>query len=65
MRDDGVFPRAPELFDATVTQPTRVMRWRFADLQQFARADESLTSTLRKITAAIAEKLIRFVQGEG
>jgi hypothetical protein len=41
------------------------MRWRFADLQRLAGADDSLTSTLRKIAAsAIAEKLIRFVQGE-
>ncbi len=61
----SVLGGSPELFDATVTQPARVMRWRFADLQQFAGADESLTSTLRKIAAAaIAEKLIRYVQGE-
>ena len=61
----SVLGGSPELFDATVTQPARVMRWRLADLHQFAGADESLTSALRKIAgAAIAEKLIRFVQGE-
>jgi hypothetical protein len=41
------------------------MRWRLADLQELAGADESLTSALRKIAgAAIAEKLIRVVQAE-
>jgi hypothetical protein len=56
---------SPELFDVTVTQPARIMRWRLADLQKLAGADESLTSTLRKIAgAALAEKLIRFVQAE-
>jgi hypothetical protein len=55
---------SPELFDATVTQPARVIRWRVADLQKLAGADESLTSALRKIgAAAIADKLIRAVQG--
>jgi hypothetical protein len=59
----SVLGGSPELFDTTVTQPARVMRWRLADLQKLAGADESLTSTLRKIAAAaIAEKLIRFVQ---
>ena len=61
----SVMGGSPELFDVTVTQPARVIRWRLADLQQLGGADESLTSTLRKIAAAaIAEKLIRFVQGE-
>ncbi len=56
---------SPELFDVTVTQPARVMRWRLADLQKLAGADESLTSKLRKIAAAaIAENLIRTVQAE-
>ncbi len=41
------------------------MRWRVADLQKLAGADENLTSTLRKIAAAaIAEKLIRAVQAK-
>jgi hypothetical protein len=58
----SVLGGSPELFDWTATQPARVMRWRFADLQELA-ADESLTSALRKIAAAaIAEKLIRAVQ---
>ncbi len=61
----SVLGSSPELFDTTVTQPARIMRWRYAELQKFAGVDESLTSTLRKIAAAaIAEKLIRFVQGE-
>ena len=61
----SVLGGSPELFDATVTQPARVMRWRLADLHQFAGADESLTSALRKIAAAaIAAKLIRAVQAE-
>lgn len=59
----SVLGDAPELFDTMVTQPACVIRWRLADLQQLAGADESLTSTLRKIAlASIAEKLIRFVQ---
>ncbi len=61
----SVLGGSPELFDATVTQPARVIRWRVADLQKLGRADESLTSALRKIAAAaIAEKLIRAVHGE-
>jgi CRP-like cAMP-binding protein len=61
----SVLGGSPELFDATVTQPARVMRWRITDLQKLAGADESLTSALRKIAAtAIAEKLIRAVQAE-
>ncbi len=61
----SVLGGSPELFDATVTQPARVMRWRVADLQKLGRADESLMSALRKIAAAaIAEKLIRAVHGE-
>jgi hypothetical protein len=61
----SVLRSSPELYDATVTQPARVMRWRRADLQKFAGADESLTSALRKIAgAALAEKLIRAVQDE-
>jgi Popeye-like protein len=61
----SVLGGSPELFDTTVTQSARVMRWRVADLKELARADESLTSALRKIAgAAIAEKLIRFVQAE-
>jgi len=56
---------SPELFETTVTQPARVMRWRVSDLQELVGADESLKSALRKIgAAAIAEKLIRAVQGE-
>ena len=59
----SVLGGSPELFDVTVTVPARVMRWRLSDLQKFAGADESLTSALRKIAgAAIAEKLIRYVQ---
>ncbi len=61
----SVLGGSPELFDVTVTQPARVMRWRLADLQELAAADERLTSALRKIAgAALAEKLIRFVQAE-
>ena len=61
----SVLGGSPELYDATVTQPARVMRWRIADLQELAGADESLTSALRKIAgAAIADKLIRFLQAE-
>jgi hypothetical protein len=61
----SVLGGSPELFDTAVTQRARVIRWRLADLQELARADESLTSQLRKIAgAAIAEKLIRFVQSE-
>jgi hypothetical protein len=61
----SVLSGSPELYNATVTQPARVMRWRRADLQRFAGADESLTSALRKIAAAaLAEKLIRAVQDE-
>ncbi len=61
----SVLGGSPELYDATVTQPARVMRWRFADVQELAAADESLTSTLRKIAAAaLADKLIRAVQAE-
>ncbi len=59
----SVLGGSPELFDTMVTQPACVIRWRRADLQQLAGADESLTSALRKIAlASIAEKLIRFVQ---
>ncbi len=59
----SVLGGSPELFDTTVTRPARVIRWRLADLKKLAGADESLTSPLRKIAgAAIAEKLIRFVQ---
>jgi CRP/FNR family cyclic AMP-dependent transcriptional regulator len=55
----SVLSGSPELFDATVTQPARVMRWRRADLEKFVEADEKLTSALRKIAgAALAEKLI-------
>jgi hypothetical protein len=48
----SVLGGSPELFDATVTQPARLMRWRIADLRELAQADESLTLTLRKIAAA-------------
>jgi CRP/FNR family cyclic AMP-dependent transcriptional regulator len=59
----SVLSGSPELFDATVTQPARVMRWRRADLEKFVEADEKLTSALRKIAgAALAEKLIWAVQ---
>jgi hypothetical protein len=35
------------------------------ELQELARADESLISTVRKIAGvALAEKLIRFIQAE-
>jgi len=58
-----VLSGSPELFEATVTQPARVMRWRRSDLQKFIDKDESLTSTLRKIAAAaLAEKLIRAIK---
>jgi len=61
----SVMSGSPELYDATVTQPARVMRWRRADLQKFTGVDESLTSALRKIAgAALAETLIRAVQNE-
>jgi hypothetical protein len=61
----SVLGGSPELFDTTVTQPARVIRWRLADLQELATTDENLTSALRKIAgAAIAEKLIRFIQAE-
>ncbi len=61
----SVLGGSPELFDVTVTQPARVMCWRLPDLENLAEADESLTSALRKIAgAALAEKLIRFVQAE-
>ena len=61
----SVLGSSPELFDTIVTQPARVIRWRLADLQKLAGVDESLTSALRKIAgAAIAEKLIRYLQTE-
>jgi hypothetical protein len=61
----SVLGGSPELFNTVVTQPARVIRWRLADLQELAKADENLTSKLRKIAgAAMAEKLIRFVQSE-
>jgi Popeye protein conserved region len=61
----SVLGGSPELFDATVTQPALVMRWRVVDLQKLTGTDEGLTSALRKIAAvAIAEKLIRAVQAE-
>jgi len=61
----SVLGGSPEIYDARVTQPARVMRWRVADLRELAMADERLTSALRKIAgAALAEKLIRFVQTE-
>jgi hypothetical protein len=61
----SVLGGSPELFDTIVTQPARVMRWRLHDLHELAGADEHLTSALRKIAgAALAEKLIRFVQTE-
>jgi len=61
----SVLGGSPEIYDARVTQPARVMRWRVADLRELAVADERLTSALRKIAgAALAEKLIRFVQTE-
>ncbi|MGE5548600.1 MAG: Crp/Fnr family transcriptional regulator [Solirubrobacterales bacterium] len=53
---------APELYDATVTQPARLIRWRRTDLQNLAGSDEKMTSILRKIAAAaLAENLIRAV----
>jgi hypothetical protein len=56
---------SPELFETTVTQPARVIRWRLADLRKLAETDENLTSALRKIGgAAIAEKLIRYLESE-
>jgi hypothetical protein len=61
----SVLSGSPELYDATVTRPARVMRWRRADLQKFAGANEGLTSALRKIAAAaLADKLIRAIQEE-
>ncbi|MGE4257714.1 MAG: Crp/Fnr family transcriptional regulator, partial [Xanthobacteraceae bacterium] len=61
----SVLGGSPELFDISVTQPARVVRWRLADLQELGEADQKLTSELRKIAGvAIAEKLIRFVQFE-
>ncbi len=61
----SVLGDSPELYDATITQPARVIRSRVADLQELARTDESLTSALRKIAAAaIADKLVRVVQAE-
>ncbi len=61
----SVLGGSAELYDVTVTQPARVIRWRLPDLQELAGADESLTSKLRKIaTAAIAENLIRTVESE-
>lgn len=61
----SVLGGSAELYDAIVTEPARIMRWRVADLQELARTDESLASSLRKIgAAAIAEKLIRAVQAE-
>ncbi len=61
----SVLGGSPELFDAMVTQPARVMRWRVADLQKLAAKDEQLKSTLRKIAAAaIADKLIRAMHAE-
>jgi hypothetical protein len=61
----GVLGGSPELFDTIVTEPARVMRWRLEQLHDLAGVDENLTSALRKIAgAALAEKLIRFVQTE-
>ena len=60
-----VVGRSPELFDVTVTERARVVRWRIVDLKKLVETDESLGSALRKIAAAaIAEKLIRAVQAE-
>jgi len=59
----SVLSGSPELFEATVTQPARVMRWRRSDLLKFVDEDESLTSALRKIAAAaLAEKLVRAIE---
>ena len=56
---------SPELFDVTATQPTRVMRWQLRDLHELAGSDAGLTSALRKIAgAALADKLIQFIQAE-
>jgi hypothetical protein len=56
---------SPELYDAIVTQPARVIRWKVADLKELGSEDEKLTSILRMIAASsIAEKLIRFLQTE-
>jgi hypothetical protein len=56
---------SPELYDTTVAQPARVMRWRYADLKKFVGADEGLTSELRRIAAAAtAHKLIWVIQAE-
>lgn len=61
----SVLSGSPELYDATVTRPARVMRWRRAELQKFIETDEHLTSALRKIAgAALAEHLIRAVRDE-
>jgi hypothetical protein len=61
----SVLSGSPQLYDAMVTQPARVMRWRRADLQKLIGADESLTSALRKIAAAaLADKLIQAVKDE-
>jgi len=59
----SVLSGSPELFEATVTQPARVMRWRRSDLLKFVEENESLTSALRKIAAAaLAEKLVRAIE---
>jgi Popeye protein conserved region len=61
----SVLGGSPELYDVTVTQAARVIRWRITDLQKYAGVDENLTSALRKIAgAAIAQKLIMVVQAE-
>ena len=57
---------SPEVYDSTVTQPTRVMRWSRRDLEELVEDDESLAAALRQIAgAAISDKLIRLVQAGG
>lgn len=55
-----------ELYDATVTQPARVLCWDAAELRSETAHDPALTSALRKIAgAAVAQKLVQVVQAEG
>jgi len=58
-----IFNESPEFYDATVTRPTRVMQWNYADVHKLANSDQNIAFSLNKIAgAAIARKLIGLVQ---
>jgi hypothetical protein len=54
---------SPNFYDATVTQPARVMQWDYEDVHKLAGSDQDLAVSLNKIVgAAVAQKLISIVQ---